>query len=86
MNKPKTISFCAKCADLFSATLVDEQGNDLVEYQGYVPEFFPGQHWGDYVIMDIELSTGKILNWKKPTAAQLKELYPSKKKDEPLPL
>ena len=78
MSKPKTISISAKCADLFCAALVDEQGNDLCEYQGYVPDFFPGRHWGDYVMLDIELESGKILNWKTPTQAQLAKLYPKK--------
>lgn len=33
----------------------------------------PGQHYGDYVILDIDLDTGKILNWKPPTAEQIEE-------------
>jgi hypothetical protein len=70
----KTISICAKCSDMFSATVKDAEGNDLFDYNGYVPGFFPGEHWGDYVMLDIELATGKILNWKAPTAKQLKAM------------
>lgn len=66
MKKPKTISVSAKCSDLFSASLDDGRA-----YDGYVPEFFPGQHYGDYVELEIELATGKILNWKAPTAKDL---------------
>ena len=38
---------------------------------GYVPDFFPGDHGGDYMELDIELATGKILNWTPPTAEQI---------------
>lgn len=63
---PKTITISAKCSDLFSASLDDGRS-----YDGYVPDFFPGQHWGDYVQLEIELATGKILNWKVPTKEDL---------------
>ena len=67
----RIIRFSAKCSDLFGADLrVD---NKVVgEYDGYVPDFFPGEHYGDYVQMDVDIDTGKILNWKTPTAADLK--------------
>lgn len=63
---PKTITISAKCSDLFSASLDDGR-----EYDGYVPDFFPGEHYGDYVELEIELATGKILNWKVPTEKDL---------------
>lgn len=66
--KAKIISINAKCSDLFSARL-----NDGRSYEGYVPEFFPGEHYGDYVQFDIDLKTGQILNWKVPTANDLKD-------------
>ena len=67
----KTISISAKCSDLFGAFLYD--GDNLIgEYDGYVPDFMPGQHHGDYVQLEIDIATGKILNWKKPTAEDLK--------------
>ncbi len=69
-NKPTVISINAKCSDMFSAIL-----NDGRSYDGYVPKFFPGQHWGDYVTLEIELATGKILNWKPPTQAALDEIF-----------
>ena len=66
----KTINFSAKCSDLFSAQL--REGSDFLGgYDGYVPDFFPGQHYGDYVQMDIDIATGKILNWKVPTNKDL---------------
>ena len=73
----KTIHISAKCSDLFSAFLRD--GDKIVgEYDGYVPAWLPNQqteHYGDYVILEIDIETGKILNWKKPTQAQLKETF-----------
>jgi len=71
----KTITISAKCADLFYAALKDEKGETVAEYDGYVPDFFPEEHYGDYVIFDIDLETGKILNWKKPTKAQIKKTF-----------
>ncbi len=68
----KTISIVAKCSDMFSATILD--GKRSFEYNGYVPKFFPGEHYGDYVMLDIDIESGKILNWKTPTEEQIEEL------------
>lgn len=71
--KPKTISISGKTSDLFSATLRDENGKSLKDYSGYVPNFFPEEHYGDYIMLDIDLATGRILNWKPPTQKRLKD-------------
>lgn len=55
-----TIHLSAKCSDLFA--MQDENGN---QYDGYVPDFFPEDHYGDYLILSIDTRTGKILNWPK---------------------
>ena len=73
MNK-KTIQISAKCSDLFSAILI-EDGKERGSYDGYVPKFMPGQHFGDYVELNIDIETGQILNWKKPSEAALKETF-----------
>ena len=73
--KIKTIRISAKCSDLFSATAQDETGKQVAEYNGYVPGFFPGEHYGDYVELNIDLATGRILNWKAPTQKELKETF-----------
>lgn len=66
------LKVCAKVRDCFGATLVDQDGQRIgEEYDGYVPGFFPGDHGGDYMELDIELATGKILNWTPPTAEQI---------------
>jgi hypothetical protein len=62
------ISINARCSDLCFAELKDDQGKVIAEHDGYVPELMPGKHYGDYVRLDIDLETGRILNWVKPTS------------------
>jgi hypothetical protein len=50
-----------------------EDGIEVADHDGYVPDFFPGPHFGDYLMFDIDIDTGKILNWKRPTAKQIDE-------------
>lgn len=69
----KTIQIHAKCSDCCCATLLDQDGNEILDHDGYVPSFMPGEHYGDYIILDIDLDTGKILNWVPPTAEQIEE-------------
>ncbi len=64
------IKINAKCSDLFTATL-RKDGKQLGVYDGYVPDFMPGNHYGDYIELDIDTETGLIVNWKKPTKKQL---------------
>jgi len=73
MSKPKRIfSICAKCSDGFTARLL-EDGKEVANHDGYVPDFMPNEHYGDYVELEIDIDTGMIVNWKKPTKAQLKK-------------
>ena len=77
----KTIRMSAKCSDMFDASLVEDVGAQQVlrgETHGYVPDWFPNpkeDHCGDYVQLDIDVDTGRILNWKKPTQEQLKNTF-----------
>ena len=64
----KTIEISAKCSDMFSAVL-SETGQPSKYYDGYVPDFLGT--WGDYVQLKIDLETGQILNWKKPSPKEL---------------
>jgi hypothetical protein len=73
-----TLQICAKCSDMFAATLYDDNGSELKEYDGYVPDFMPGNHYGDYVMMTIDLNSGQILNWQKPTQEEIDEFIESK--------
>jgi len=67
----KTLKIHIKTCDEFSARLIDDKGNELKDYDGYVPSFMPGQHFGDYLILDIDIDSGQITNWPKITANQI---------------
>lgn len=66
-NNVMTARIVAKCSDLCYVTLMDAKGKAVAEHNGYVPEFMPGEHYGDYIELNIDLATGRILNWKKPS-------------------
>jgi len=65
----------AKCSDLFYATFEVDKEQVGEDYDGYVPDFFPGKHFGDYVQLDIDIDTGNIVNWKKPTDEDIDNLF-----------
>ena len=87
MKQKHVIQVTAKCSDLFTAQLLrvipadpnQKQPEKLVQigtdYSGYVPEWMPGEHFGDYVELDIDVETGKILNWDKPSLAVLRKTF-----------
>lgn len=68
---PRIITVTAKCSDLCHVDVKDIEGTTLAEAHGYVPAFMPGEHYGDYVMIDIDVKTGRILNWKVPSKAQI---------------
>jgi len=64
---PKTISISAHCSDKFDMSVMDRNGKCIADYDGYVPSFMPnGGGYGDAVEMNIEIETGRILNWTNP--------------------
>lgn len=67
----KVLSIHIKVRDEFAAQLLNDKDEVLRDYEGYVPEFMPGDHFGDYLMLDIDIDTGKILNWKVPNQDQL---------------
>lgn len=69
----KTLKLHLKVCDQFYATLEGQDGAEIKEYEGYVPGFMPGEHYGDYVILYIDIDTGKITNWKTPSQEQLEK-------------
>ncbi|EMK0351988.1 hypothetical protein V8J08_004273 [Citrobacter amalonaticus] len=71
----KRIKTCIKVCDRFTAEVIDSDGNTVRSIEDeYVPDCFPGTHYGDYLELDIDIETGQILNWKKPTPEQLSQL------------
>lgn len=68
----KTLSIHMKVRDTFCAQLKDDKGEVLYNQDhDYVPGFMPGDHYGDYLMLDIDIDTGQILNWKKPHAVDI---------------
>lgn len=66
------ISLHMKVCDSASYRLLDDAGEEVaVREQDYVPGFFPGSHFGDYIIF--EIADGKVTNWEQPTEAELSE-------------
>ena len=70
-----TIEITAKTSDMFYAQLRD--GNTHVgECNGYVPPMFRGKDGDeDYVRLKIDVDTGTIIGWKKPTVKQLNVIF-----------
>lgn len=42
--------------------LKDADGKIVMQRDGYVPDFFPGDHYGDYLILKID-ADGQIADW-----------------------
>lgn len=59
-----TLVISAKCSDLWSHHIRSANGTEHSHYDGYVPSFMPDDHYGDYVMLEINPYTGQILNWK----------------------
>lgn len=67
-----TLKIHCKVCDTFECSLESATGTVLAEQeQDYVPDFMPGQHYGDYIILDIDIDTGSIVNWRVPKPEQL---------------
>lgn len=68
----KTLKLHLKVTDSFAAVLESSTGTEIFNQEdGYVPDFMPGNHYGDYVILDIDIDTGQITNWKTPSADEI---------------
>lgn len=81
----RKLTISAKCSDMFSAILYEDNKQVGNEYSDYVPNWFPNpqaDHFGDYVELQIDIDTGQILNWRKPTKAQLNETFKGEENDD----
>jgi hypothetical protein len=68
----KTLKIHVKCSDRFSYAIADQHGEEIYSQDdGYVPDFMPGEHYGDYIMLDIDIDSGVVVNWSKPTAADI---------------
>ncbi len=73
----KILSIHMKCRDTFECRILDQGGETIKDYEGYVPDFMPGEHYGDSLILAIDLDTGQVTNWTKPTADQIERFIKS---------
>ncbi len=73
-KQQRVLKVCAKTVDRFCSQLFIDGKQVGGDYDGYVPKFFPEEHYGDYLELDIDIDTGQILNWKRPTLIELKQL------------
>lgn len=70
----KEMRLCIHARDGFTCGLHNPDGGEFASYEGYVPDFFPGDHYGDYLLLNIDVETGQITNWKKPTAEDITKM------------
>jgi hypothetical protein len=78
MNEINIISVYAKCNDLFGMTLLKDD-KIIRDYNGYIPfEFL--QNNTDGLSFDIDIETGKILNWDSNLVKKTLELFLEKTK------
>ena len=81
----KELRLYMKVCDGFCGAIYDQDGKQIGEdYEGYVPDFMPGDidgssHYGDYLILNIDLDTGHILNWKAPDPESVKDFAEGKR-------
>lgn len=85
--KVRSVQVYAKVSDSCSYQLRDEAGKKVADRDDYVPSFFPGDddggsHYGDYLILDIELDTGLVLNWRKPDPKEVALAFKLVKEDD----
>lgn len=72
--KAKELRVFCKVCDNFTASLHDQDGAEIcTQDDGYVPGFMPGEHYGDYLILNIDIETGQITNWDQANLKKLPE-------------
>jgi len=73
--RAKTVSIYCKVSDSFTASILDQDGETIFDQDdGYVWGFMPGDHYGDYIILEIDIETGKITNWETPDVTEIESL------------
>ena len=79
----KEIQLHLKVRDEFTASIVDAEGAVIcTQEDDYVPSLMPGEHYGDYVILNIDLESGVVTNWVKPSAQEVLDFIADCNKDE----
>jgi hypothetical protein len=79
----KELRIYCKVCDNFTASLHDQEGVTIcTQVDGYVPGFMPGKHYGDYIILNIDIETGMVTNWVRPSAMEIAEWVSTLKGDD----
>lgn len=77
----RIMSMMVKCSDMFSCNIKDDNKYLVEDYCDYVPDFMPDEHFGDYVYLDIDLDTGKIVNWRTDASQLVDEFISQQNSD-----
>jgi hypothetical protein len=68
-----------KHSDMFNMTVVDDEGNELLEHNGYGVGLFGVFNEGDdYINLTIDNDTGKIIGWKPMTKEEIENYEPER--------
>jgi hypothetical protein len=78
----RTVEVHCKVCDSGHYALKNHCSETLATRDDYVPSFFPGEHYGDYLILDIDLETGRIVNWKRPEPVEVSRAFGIISEDE----
>ncbi len=57
----------------FESRISTQDGQEIVHHYGSAPDFMSNICIGDYLVLNIDLDTGQIINWKPPTAEELQD-------------
>ena len=79
MSKITKLRLCGKTSDLCCVGFIDEDGKTVHDHHGPIPDFFPGDHYGDYIEFDIDPKTGMITNWGRVSQAVMKAFIKKEK-------
>jgi len=64
------LSISAKCSDCCYTSFKADNGK-VTDSDGYVPKGIGIDEYGDYVVLEIDMQTGQILNWKPVSDAKV---------------
>ena len=64
----------AKCGDRCSTELAID-GISVAEVEGYAPGLRNHLKAGDYISLKIDLDSGQILDWNKPSESDINEFF-----------
>jgi len=70
----KTITISGKSVDSCYTGLYDASEKEIAVSDGYAPEI-DNLCDGDYVELEVDVETGKIVGWVAPTDAEFAKLY-----------